>query len=74
MERLAERLAEYKRRYWEAMNASRSRRDFLLADIMTDMEREFRIPVISMSRAKKEVHPEVLRLYRLVSDSRSIWK
>ena len=69
-----EKLTEYKRRYWEAMNASRSRRDFLLVDIMTDMEREFRIPVFSMSRAEKEVHPEVLRLYRLVSDSRSIWQ
>lgn len=74
MEGLSGRLAEYKRRYWEAMNASRSRRDFLLADIMTDMEREFRIPVISMSRAEKEVDAEVLRLYRLVSDSRSIWE
>jgi hypothetical protein len=68
------RLAEYKRRYWEAMNASRSRRDFLLADIMTDMEREFGISVIFFDRAKKEVDAEVLRLYRLVSDSRSIWE
>lgn len=66
-----ERLAEYKRRYWEAMNASRSRRDFLLSEIMTDMEIEFKIPFLR-SVADREVAPEVLRLYRLVSDSRSI--
>ncbi|OPW98385.1 hypothetical protein [Geobacillus sp. LEMMY01] len=71
MERLAERLAEYKRRYRDAMDAPRSRRGFLLADIMTDMEREFRIPFLR-DRAEKEVDAEVLRFYRLVSDSRSI--
>lgn len=65
------RLAEYKRRYNDAMNASRSRRDFLLAEIMTDMEIEFRIPMLR-DRAEKEVDAEVLRLYRLISDSRSI--
>lgn len=68
-----ERLAEYKRRYWEAMNASRSRRGFLLAEIMTDMEREFRIPFLR-SVAEREISPDVLRFYRLVSDSRSIWE
>lgn len=66
-----ERLAEYKRRYWEAMNVSRSRRDFLLADIMTDMEREFGIS-IWRDRAEKEVAPDVLRLYRLISESRDL--
>lgn len=66
-----ERLAEYKERYGEAMKATRSRRDFLLSDIMMDMEREFRIPFLR-DRAVKEVDAEVLRLYRLVSDSR--WK
>lgn len=65
------RLAEYKRRYNDAMNVSRSRRDFLLAEIMTDMEIEFRIPMLR-DRAEKEVAPDVLRLYRLISDSRSI--
>lgn len=63
------RLAEYKRRYWEAMNASRSRRDFLLSDIMSDMEREFGISMFR-DRAEKEVASDVLRFYRLVSDSR----
>lgn len=66
-----ERLAEYKKRYWDAMNASKSRRDFLLSQLMTDMEREFRIPMLR-DRAEKEVDTEVLRLYRLISDSRSI--
>lgn len=66
-----DKLAKYKRRYWESMNAPRSRRDFLLADIMTDMEREFRIPMLR-DRAEKEIAPDVLRLYRLISDSRSI--
>ena len=66
-----ERLAEYKRRYWEAMNAPRSRRGFLLAEIMTDMEREFCIPMLR-DRAEKEIAPDVLRLYRLISGSRPI--
>lgn len=64
-------LFEYKKRYDEAMKASRSRRDFLLTEMMTDMEREFRIPFLR-SVADREVDAEVLRLYRLVSDSRSI--
>lgn len=66
-----DKLAEYKKRYGEAMNAPRSRRGFLLAEIMTDMEREFCIPMLR-SVADREVAPEVLRLYRLVSDSRPI--
>ncbi|KFZ41623.1 hypothetical protein CS060_13850 [Anoxybacillus flavithermus] len=66
-----DRLAGYKRRYRDAMNAPRSRRDFLLSEIMTDMEREFRIPLLR-ERAEKEVDAEILCFYRLVSDSRSI--
>jgi hypothetical protein len=66
-----ERLAEYKRRYRDAMDTPRSRRGFLLAEIMTDMEREFGIS-IWRDRAEKEVAPDVLRFYQLVSDSRSI--
>lgn len=66
-----DKLAEYKKRYGEAMKASRSRRDFLLAEIMTDMERDFCIPFLR-SVADREVDAEVLRLYRLISDSRSI--
>ena len=65
------KLAEYKKRYDEAMKASRSRRDFLLVEIMTDMERDFRIPFLR-SVAEREVDAEVLRLYHLVSYSRSI--
>lgn len=66
-----ERLAYYKQRYERAMKAKRYVRDFLLTEIMTDMEREFRIPFLR-SVADREVAPEVLRLYRLVSGSRSI--
>lgn len=66
-----ERLAYYKRRYERVMKAKRYVRDFLLAEIMTDMEREFRIPPLR-SVADREVDAEVLRFYRLVSDSRSI--
>ncbi|WP_244380919.1 hypothetical protein [Saccharococcus caldoxylosilyticus] len=56
------------------MEVQEPRRSILLAAIMTDMENEFRIPVLSMKRAEEEVHPEVLQLYRKISDSRSIWK
>ena len=66
-----ERLAEYKKRYVEAMNASGSRRDFLLAEIMTDLEREFNISFMRRI-AEREVDSQVLAFYRLVSDSR--WK
>lgn len=66
-----ERLAYYKQRYERAMKAKCYVRDFLLTEIMTDMEREFRIPFLR-SVADREVDPQVLRLYRLVSDSRSI--
>lgn len=66
-----ERLADYKQRYERAMKAKCYVRDFLLAEIMTDMEREFRIPFLR-SVAEREVATEVLRLYRLISASRSI--
>ena len=66
-----DKLAEYKKRYRKAMKATPSKRDFLLAEIMTDMEREFRIPTLRLV-AEREVAPEVLRLYCLVSYSRSI--
>ena len=66
-----ERLADYKQRYERAMKAKRHERDFLLSELMTDMEREFRIPFLR-SVADREVDPQVLSFYRLVSDSRSI--
>jgi len=66
-----DKLAKYKRRYRDAMNAAGSRRDFLLAEIMTDMEREFHIPVMRRI-AEREVDAQVLAFYRFVSDSR--WK
>lgn len=65
------RLVEYRKRYTEAMQASPYRRDFVLVDIMADMEREFGISGLS-DRAEKEVDHEVLQFYRMVSDSRSI--
>ncbi|BDG45434.1 hypothetical protein PcaKH35_37790 (plasmid) [Parageobacillus caldoxylosilyticus] len=71
---IQESLQRYKGRYEEAMEVQEPRRSILLAAIMTDMENEFRIPVLSMKRAEEEVHPEVLQLYRKISDSRSIWK
>jgi len=64
-------LAKYKRRYNDAMKASGSRRDFLLAEIMTDMEIEFHIPPMRRV-AEREIDAQVLAFYRLVSDSR--WK
>lgn len=66
-----ESLKEYKRRYWQAMNAPKSRRDYLLAEIMTDMEIEYRIPLLE-KRALETTNQEVLRLYREISESRSI--
>ena len=65
------RLVEYRKRYADAMKASTYRRDFILVDIMADMEREFEISALS-DRAGKEVDHEVLQFYRMVSDSRSI--
>ena len=41
-----ERLAYYKQRYERAMKAKCYVRDFLLAELMTDMEREYRIPML----------------------------
>ena len=65
------RLEEYSKRYTDAMKESPYRRDFILVDIMTDMEREFEISALS-ERAAEEVDHEVLQFYRMVSDSRSI--
>ena len=64
-----DKLAKYKRRYNDAMKASESRRNVLLAEIMTDMEIEFKIPFLRCV-AEREVDEQVLAFYRLVSDSR----
>lgn len=63
-------LNEYKRRYLRAMNATKSMRDYLLAEIMTDMEIEYRIPLLE--KHALESKNQVLRLYREISESRSI--
>lgn len=65
------KLVGYKKRYADAMQASTYRRDFMLVDIMADMEREFGISALK-ERAAEEVENEILQFYRMVSDSRSI--
>ena len=66
-----EQLSEYERRY-EAVDAldepSRSR---LLAEIMSDMEFEFKIPV-QQSEVFDRANPAVMALYRKVSYARDL--
>ena len=66
-----EQLSEYERRY-EAVDAldepSRSR---LLAEIMSDMESEFKIPV-QRSEVFDRANPAVMALYRKVSYARDL--
>lgn len=46
-------------------------RDIKLAGLMTEMEHEFRIPILSDMRYEQE-HLEVMILYRKISNSRSL--
>lgn len=68
---MQERLQEYWQDYQEVMDKPRRRRDYMLADLMTDMEREFRIPMLA-SQAFNSQFPDVIRLYRTISQARGI--
>lgn len=71
-----ERLAEMKSRFGNITEskANSSFKDIRLGSLMTDMERVFEIPAVAGKRqeAFERKNPEVMALYREVSQARSI--
>lgn len=45
------------------------RKNVLLSDVMTDMEREFEIPAMSDQKFEAE-HPDLIKAYRKISNMR----
>lgn len=66
------RLDEYEKRFEFILEMDRkqSEKDRLLSGLMTDLERNFHIPMVKDETWEQE-NPEVYVLYRKVADSRS---
>lgn len=65
----------YTKRLQEILSLPQSaQRDMRLANLMTDLEAAYQIPVIGKERIEtfKEKHPHVMQLYRTVSAARSL--
>lgn len=68
---MSEKLSEYERQYEAANMLAESLRSRKLAEIMTDMEFDFKIPV-QRSEVFDRANPEVMALYRKVSYARNL--
>lgn len=67
------RLDEYETRFEFIleMDSKQSEKDLLLSGLMTDLERNFHVPMMK-NKAWEQENPEVYALYRKVADSRSL--
>ena len=62
----------FEKRYEEIMqNPSIHQREIRLGELMTEMEGVFKIPMLKNTTWEKE-NPQVIELYRKVSDSRNL--
>lgn len=66
-------LEQIRREYQEIMAADLSdyKRDVKLAELMTKMERHYRIPLLRNPEWEKQ-NPEIIALYRQISNSRKL--
>jgi hypothetical protein len=65
-------LREYEEKLADIVEWSKSsdyRKDERLAELMTKMERQFRIPAFR-NEAYEKANPDVMRVYRKISDAR----
>jgi len=64
-------LEYYQGKFNELVETKGSRRDILLANLMTQMEVIFNIPLMKNSDWEKD-NPEIINLYREISFSRTL--
>lgn len=63
-------LIDYEKRYEAIMFDSDTNKDKKLSDLMTEMEKEYQIPMIRKAEWEKE-NRKVIALYRKISMSRT---
>jgi hypothetical protein len=64
-------LADYQREYEKIIFTDQPRRDMLLVDLLTEMEKQFKIP-IPRNREWERENPEIAAMYRKVIITRSL--
>jgi len=64
-------LESFREQFKEIMSNRKWKRDYALADLMTDMEREYKIPMIN-SETFNKMNYDVMTLYKKISMSRGL--
>lgn len=64
-------LADYQREYEAIIHADQPRRDMLLVGLMTEMEKQFKIPMPRNKEWERE-NPEIAAMYRKLIITRSL--
>ncbi|WP_060205778.1 hypothetical protein [Sporosarcina koreensis] len=64
-------LADYQREYEEIIHADQPKRDMLLVGLMTEMEKQFKIPMPRNKEWERE-SPEIAAMYRKLMITRSL--
>lgn len=64
-------LADYQREYEEIIFSDQPKRDMLLVGLLTEMEKQFKIPMPRNKEWERE-HPEIIAMYRKITITRSL--
>lgn len=64
-------LSDYQREYESIIHADQPRKDILLADLMTEMEKQFKIPMLRNEEWERE-NVKVIAMYRKLSITRTL--
>ncbi|MCG7343112.1 hypothetical protein MHZ92_03140 [Sporosarcina sp. ACRSL] len=64
-------LADYQRAYEEIIYADQPKRDMLLVGLMTEMEKQFKIPYPRTKEWERE-YPEIAAMYRKLRITRTL--
>lgn len=64
-------LADYQQEYEEIIHSDQPKRDMLLVALMTEMEKQFKIPVPRNKEWERD-NPEIAAMYRKLTITRSL--
>lgn len=64
-------LADYQREYEEIIHADQPKRDILLVGLLTEMEKQFKIPIPRNKEWENE-NPTIAAMYRKIIITRSL--
>ncbi|GKV56578.1 hypothetical protein NCCP2222_25250 [Sporosarcina sp. NCCP-2222] len=64
-------LADYQKAYEQIIHADQPRRDILLAGLMNELVKQYKIPMV-LNEAWKRENPEIASMYRKLSITRTL--